>query len=103
MASEIVRRSPARRPRHPGKLLRDTILPATGRTKTDIADLLGISRQTLYDILEERQSITPAMAVRLGKLFGNSPQFWMNMQTNHDLWAAEREIDVSGIPTLRVA
>jgi addiction module HigA family antidote len=53
---------------HPGELLREEILPALGRSKTEIAKLLGVSRQTLYDILEEKQPVTPTMALRLGKL-----------------------------------
>ena len=57
-------------PMHPGELLREEILPALDRPKTEIAKLLGVSRQTLYDILEERQPVTPMMALRLGKLCG---------------------------------
>ena len=52
------------RPVHPGELLREDVLPAVGRPKTEIARLLGISRQTLYDILNEKQPVTPAMALR---------------------------------------
>ena len=55
-------------PMHPGELLREEILPALDRPKTEIAKLLGVSRQTLYDILEERQPVSPIMALRLGKL-----------------------------------
>lgn len=58
-------------PMHPGELLREEILPALGRSKTEIAKLPGVSRQTLYDILEEKQLVTPMMALRLGKLCGN--------------------------------
>jgi addiction module HigA family antidote len=60
-------------PMHPGELLRDEILPALDRPKTEIAKLLGVSRQTLYDIIEEKQPMTPVMALRLGKLCGNGP------------------------------
>ena len=65
------KRSKNRCPTHPGALLRDDIIPATGRTKAEIAGLLGISRQHLYDILGERKPVSPAIAVRLGKLFGD--------------------------------
>ncbi len=65
------KRSKNRCPTHPGALLRDEIIPATGRTKSEIAGLLGISRQHLYDILQERKPVSPAVAVRLGKLFGD--------------------------------
>ena len=58
-------------PMHPGELLREEILPALDRPKTEIAKLLGVSRQTLYDVLKEKQPVTPGMALRLGKLCGN--------------------------------
>jgi antitoxin HigA-1 len=63
-------------PTHPGALLRDDIIPATGRTKAEIAGLLGISRQRLYDIPGERKPVSPAIAVRLGKLFGDGAGVW---------------------------
>ena len=69
----IAKRYSGRCPTHPGALLREDMIPATGRTKAEIAQLLGISRQHLYDILRERKPVSPAVAVRLGKLFGDSP------------------------------
>lgn len=94
------RRSAGRRPNHPGALLREIVLPSLNRSKTEIARLLGISRESLYRILDEKQPVTPAMAMRLGKLCGNGSHLWLQMQANHDLWLAERETDVTGIPTL---
>lgn len=95
-----VRRHSERRPTHPGKLLRELVLPSLHRSKVEIARLLGVSRESLYRILDERQPVTPPMAVKLGKLCGNGPVLWLQMQANYDLWAAERETDVSQIPTL---
>lgn len=89
-----------RPPTHPGFLLADTVIPATGRSKAEIARLLGISRQHLHDILAERKPISPAVAVRLGKLFGNGAGLWIRMQAAHDTWKAEQEVDVSDIQTL---
>lgn len=88
---------------HPGEILREDILPALGRSKTEIAGLLGISRQTLHDIMTEKQPVTVGMAVRLGKLIGNGPVFWLNLQRAYDLERAEHEVDVSAIPTLVAA
>jgi addiction module HigA family antidote len=88
---------------HPGELIRDEIIPATGRTKTEIASLLGISRQHLHDILAEKKPVSPAVAVRLGKLFGNGPESWIRLQSAYDTWHATRDVDVSGIPTIRAA
>jgi addiction module HigA family antidote len=75
------------------------IIPAAGRTKAEIAGLLGVSRQHLYDILQERMS--PAIAVRLGKLFGDGAGIWTRMQAAYDTWHAERTEDVRHIPTIK--
>src|SRR6516162_3134922 len=92
-------------PMHPGELLREEILPALNRSKAEIARLLGVSRQTLYDILDETQPVTPAIALRLGKLCGNGPDLWLNLQKRYDLWRAEQELGekIKAIPTLEVA
>lgn len=97
------RRNPDRCLTHPGFLLADTVIPATGKDKAEIARLLGISRQQLYDILNEKKPISAATAVRLGKLFGNGANFWARMQVAYDTWQAEQIVDVSEIPTLKVA
>lgn len=96
------KRNKNRCPTHPGALLRDEIIPATGRTKSEIAELLGISRQHLYDILREKKPVSPAVAVRLGKLFGDGAGIWTRMQAAYDTWQAERTEDVSQIPTIKV-
>jgi antitoxin HigA-1 len=92
-------------PMHPGELLREEILPVLDRPKTEIAKLLGVSRQTLYDILEEKQPVTPVMALRLGKLCGNGPDLWLNLQKRYDLLRAEQELGekIDAIPTLEGA
>jgi len=95
------KRGKSRCPTHPGALLREDIIPATGRTKAEIAGLLGISRQHLYDILQERKPVSPAIAVRLGKLFGDGAGIWTRMQGAYDTWHAERTEDVSHIPTIK--
>ena len=102
MAVHKAKRHPSIKPLHPGEVLQD-ILPDTGKSKTEIARLLGISRQALYDILNGKAPVNAEMAVRFGKLLGNGPNLWINLQRAYDLWHAERHIDVSKIPTLREA
>lgn len=87
-------------PTHPGALLAEDIIPATGRSKAEIARLLGISRQHLYDILNEAKPVSAETAVRLGKLFGNGPAIWIGMQSAYDTWQARQKIDISDIPTI---
>lgn len=96
-------RNPDRCPTHPGEVLREDAIPATGKSKSEIARLLGISRQHLHDILSEHKPVSPEVGVRLGKLFGNGPGLWIRMQAAHDEWHATREVDVSAIPTLHAA
>jgi addiction module HigA family antidote len=75
-------------PSHPGAFLREIILPALkeeGVSKSEFAELLGVGRRTLYDLLDEKTAITSAMALRLSKLLGNTPEHWMNMQAAYDL------------------
>ncbi|MDP4022351.1 HigA family addiction module antitoxin [Methylobacterium sp. NEAU 140] len=92
-------------PMHPGEILREDILPATGLPQAEIARRLGVSRQTLDDLIAERQPVTPAMALRLAKLFGNAPEFWLNLQRDHDLRVLEREMaeELAAIPALDAA
>jgi addiction module HigA family antidote len=93
------------KPMHPGELLREVVVPALKLPKTQIAKHLGVSRQTLYDILAEKQPVTPGMALRLGKLCGNGAVLWLTLQQRHDLWRAQQEIgkEVAKIPTLTAA
>lgn len=96
-------RNPDRCPTHPGAILREDVLPAVGLAKAEIARLLGLSRQHLYDILNEKKPVSPAVAVRLAKMFGSSPEMWVRMQAAYDVWHARREVDVSAIPKLEAA
>ena len=103
MAEHRAKRHPSIKPLHPGELLREDILPALGTSKTEIARLLGISRQALYAILNEEAPVSAEMAVKMGKLCGNGPTLWLNLQRAYDLWHAQRRVDISGIPTLQAA
>ncbi len=76
-------------PTHPGEMLREDFIPDFDLNATLMAAALGVSRQTINELLRERRSITPVMALRLSRLFGNSPEFWLNAQHARDLWESE--------------
>ncbi|MGY3471081.1 addiction module HigA family antidote [Bradyrhizobium sp. LM6.11] len=80
MVEYPAKRNPRRCPVHPGAVLREDMLPASGKTKVEIARLLGISRQHLHDIMEEKKPLSPEVAVRVGKLFGGGAGIWVRMQ-----------------------
>lgn len=88
------------RPTHPGEILREDIIPALDETMTSIAKALGISRQSLYLIVNEQRPVTPRIALRFAKAFGNSPEFWLNMQARYDL-AIESEAEAAELERVR--
>lgn len=94
------KRDPNRCPSHPGEMIEDILLDLD-QTKTELALLLGISRQHFHDIIKGRKPVTPTVAARLGKLFGGGTESWLRIQAAHDAWKAERAVDLSAIPTLR--
>ena len=91
------------RPTHPGEVLREDIFPSLGKSKVEIAKLLGVSRAALYNIIDEKAAITPDMALRLGKLLCGAAEIWLTMQQAYDLRTREKEIakELSKIPTLK--
>jgi antitoxin HigA-1 len=78
------------RPTHPGEMLREDFMVDYGLTVAALAKALGASRQTVNELLRERRAITPAMALKLSRLFGNTPEFWLNAQRAVDLWDAQQ-------------
>lgn len=89
-------------PMHPGELLREDVLPALGRSRAEIARLLGVSRQTLHAILTEKAPVTPEMALRIGKLCGNGLELWLSLQARYDIERLRRtkREEIEAIPTL---
>jgi antitoxin HigA-1 len=94
-----------RRPTHPGEILREDFMPDYGLTVSGLAESLGVSRQTVNELVRERRALSPEMALRLSGLFGNSPEFWLNLQRAVDLWDARVVLkeDIQRIKQLRVA
>lgn len=78
------------RPTHPGEMLREDFLQEYGLTTSSLAKALGVSRQSVNELLRGRRGVSTEMALRLSRLFGNTPDFWLNAQRAVDLWDAER-------------
>ena len=92
-------------PTHPGKMLREDFLPDYGLTVSSLAKALGVSRQTVNELLREKRSVSPLMALRLSRVFGNSPEFWLSAQHARDLWEYARNFrhELSKIKPLSAA
>jgi addiction module HigA family antidote len=101
--SEITASRPARPPTHPVAILREDILPAIGEGVASAANKLGVTRQHLHRVLAEKASVSPEMAIRLGKFCGNGPELWLRLQQAYDLWHAQRALkaEIARIPTAK--
>ena len=93
------------RPIHPGEMLREDFMPDYGLAVSSLADALCVSRQTVNELIRERRAVSPEMALRLSRLFGNSAEFWLNAQRGVDLWDTAQAIgrDIERIEPLIVA
>jgi addiction module HigA family antidote len=80
-----------RRPTHPGAILREDVLPALQMTQTEFAALLGVSRLSVSELLHEKRSLSPEMAVRVATLLATTPESWLRMQEAIDLWAIRQQ------------
>lgn len=87
-------------PVHPGSILKYEFLEPLSMSPYKLAQFVKVPRTRLERLAEEKTSVTPDTALRLGKFFGTTPQFWMNLQTNYEMAKAEAEIDISDITTL---
>lgn len=93
------------RPTHPGEMLREDFLPDYALNASGLADAIGVSRQTVNELLRGRRAVSPGMALRLARLFGNSAEFWLNAQRAVALWDAAQAIkeEVQRIKPLKAA
>lgn len=88
--SITIRQKRMRKPVHPGEMLREDFMPDYSLSVLQLAKALGVSRQTINEVLGERRAVSPTMALRLSRFFGNTPEFWLNAQRAVDLWQAEQ-------------
>ncbi len=93
--------SEKRKPVHPGNVLKEDVLAPLGLTVTAAATDLGISRKTLSELINEKASLSPDMAIRIAKATNTSPESWLNMQSKLDLWTSEqKELKVIPFPSV---
>lgn len=91
-----------RKPTHPGVLLKEEVLKPIGLTITEAANDLGVSRKNLSELLNERISLSPDMAVRISKATNTTPESWLGMQAKLDLWESEnKELNVIPFPVIQ--
>jgi addiction module HigA family antidote len=79
------------KPLHPDVLVKDALIDQTGLSVTEAADYLDITRTTLSRLLNGHAGISPEMAIRLSQFFGTSVESWMNLQTQYNIWLAQKE------------
>ena len=84
-------------PPHPGEFLRETYIEPFAVSIRSLAESLGVSPSTLARVVSMRAAVSPEMALRLSKALGRSPESWLAMQHNHDLWKAKKTADLSGV------
>ncbi len=90
-------------PPHPGEIIRELCVELLGLTVTEAAKALKVTRKTLSTLLNGRAGISPEMALRLYKVFGRTPEGWMRLQLQFDLWKAEKSLDVSELKRIKAA
>ena len=79
-------------PTHPGEMLKELCLEPLNLTVTEVAKTLGVARKTLSELVNGKAGVSPEMAIRLSKAFKTTPEFWMNLQQQYDLWHAQQKI-----------
>lgn len=80
-------------PPHPGGIVKRQCLEPLGLSVTRAAQGLGVTRQALSELVNERTAVSVEMAIRLSKAFGSAPETWLGMQMAHDLWRARERAD----------
>ena len=90
-------------PPHPGEIIREMCVEPLGLTITDTAKALKVTRKALSSIINKRAGISPEMALRLSKVFGRTPEGWMRLQLQYDLWKAEQSLDISDLRRIKAA
>ena len=89
-------------PPHPGAFITEVYLEPNGLSGRDLAAKLDVAASTLNRILKGASGVSPEMALRLAKALGRSPESWLAMQANYDLWQAEQRVDLHDVDKVRL-
>jgi len=84
-------------PPHPGEIIKEFCVEPLGLTVTKAAESLGVTRKTFSMLLNGKSGISPEMALRLSKVFGRTPEGWLRLQLQYDLWKAKQNIDIDNL------
>ena len=90
-------------PPHPGEIIKEFCIEPLGLTVTDAAGSLGVTRKTFSALLNRRSGISPEMALRLSKVFGRSPEGWLKLQLQYDLWQTKQRVDLNNLKRVKAA
>lgn len=90
-------------PPHPGEFIRETYIEPFDISIRSLAENLGVAASTLARVVAERSAISPEMALRLSKALGRSPESWLAMQDNYDLWQVKKSANLSNVQKIRFA
>jgi len=89
-------------PPHPGEFIKDVYLDPFSISYRKVAEMLQVSPSTLSRLIKGTSAITPEMALRLSKVLGRSPESWLAMQDNYDLWHARKKVNLRGVGKLQL-
>ena len=90
-------------PPHPGEIIKELCIEPLGLTVTEAAKSLGVTRKTFSALLNRRSGISPEMALRLSKVFGRSPEGWLKLQLQYDLWKTKQRVDLNNLKRVKAA
>ena len=90
-------------PPHPGEIIREFCIEPLGLTVTAAAKAVGVTRKTFSALLNGHSGISPEMALRLSTVFGRTPEGWLKLQMQYDLWVAEKKVDLKNLKRLKAA